>query len=157
MSDSATRGEKRSCIEELLDTLMLRMDAIDQATASLRAQLAASSEQAVRPKRASAPPKEAFPPSQRGFEGQKKGRKSRMELSEQGQSVSVQAGLNLDNFAAPMTSQDQQATPALVDAIASAMPQVVVGSSQVPKQTAPGSALVPTVNSLPVVPLSSGH
>ncbi|KAJ1141688.1 hypothetical protein NDU88_008016 [Pleurodeles waltl] len=38
MADSATRGEKRSCTEELLEALMLilRMDAMDQAITSLR-------------------------------------------------------------------------------------------------------------------------
>ncbi|KAJ1131681.1 hypothetical protein NDU88_010016 [Pleurodeles waltl] len=114
MADSATRGEKRSCTEELLKALMVWMDAMDQTIASLWAQPAASSELAVRPKRASVPPSGAFPPVPKSVRGQKKVRESRMELSEQGQSVSVQAGVNLDCLAAPMIPQDQQATPPLV-------------------------------------------
>ncbi|KAJ1144591.1 hypothetical protein NDU88_010889 [Pleurodeles waltl] len=105
MVDSATGGEKRPRTNELLEPLMLRMDAMDQAIASVGAPPAASSEQKVWP-----------------------------------------------NLAAPMTSEDLQATPVLVSAVSSATLQEVVWSSKVSNQIALGSALVPTANSLPVVP-----
>ncbi|KAJ1136279.1 hypothetical protein NDU88_002696 [Pleurodeles waltl] len=66
MADSATKGEKHSRTEELLEALMLRMEPMDQVIATLRAQPVTSSEQAVRPKWASVPLRKHFPRPKEG-------------------------------------------------------------------------------------------
>ncbi|KAJ1182184.1 hypothetical protein NDU88_007378 [Pleurodeles waltl] len=66
MAASGQRGAKRSRTEALFEGLMLRMDAMDQAIASLRTQSSVSdltpSDQAERPGRPGVPPREAFSP-----------------------------------------------------------------------------------------------
>ncbi|KAJ1200346.1 hypothetical protein NDU88_004170 [Pleurodeles waltl] len=71
-------AEKRLRTEELLDALMRRMDDMDQAIASLKAQPSYSGEGAcVRedgPRRAGVSPSEVFPPALKRVRGQKKGK-----------------------------------------------------------------------------------
>ncbi|KAJ1141571.1 hypothetical protein NDU88_007899 [Pleurodeles waltl] len=70
-------AEKRFRTEALLETLMLRMDAMDHTIASLKAQPSSSGwacDQADRPQRAGAPPRKAFPPALRRVRGQRKGK-----------------------------------------------------------------------------------
>ncbi|KAJ1217312.1 hypothetical protein NDU88_004906 [Pleurodeles waltl] len=68
-------AEKLSRTEELLEALILRMDAMDQAIASLKAQtsssgVVASSNEDV-PQRVGIPSSEAIPPALKRVQGQK--------------------------------------------------------------------------------------
>ncbi|KAJ1106401.1 hypothetical protein NDU88_003802 [Pleurodeles waltl] len=71
-------AEKRSQTEELLEALMLRMDAMDQAIASLKEQTSSSGKGASSnedvPRRVGIPSSEAIPPAPKRVRGQRKGK-----------------------------------------------------------------------------------